>query len=120
MPHGFERQSRVADHIKEELGKLLLSHSRDPRFSFVSISAIELAKDYSRAKVFVTVLDDKQVDEVIAALNKAAGFFRRELAHRVNLRTTPKLHFQYDASLQQGQKISELLAKHSTDESEKE
>lgn len=118
MPHGFERKSRVADHLRQELGRLLLSHSRDPRFSFVSITTIDLAKDYSHAKVFVTVLDDDQINDTLVALNKAAGFFRRELAHRVNLRTTPKLHFFYDETLRRGDKISRLLSKPPSDSEE--
>lgn len=118
MPHGFERRSRVADHLRHVLGRLLLTHSHDPRFSFVSISSIELSKDYAHAKVFVSILDESQVNEVIAALNKAAGFFRRELAHTVNLRTTPKLHFVYDETLVRGERISQLLTKPSTDPEE--
>lgn len=118
MPHGFDRRLRVADHLKSELANLLLSHSYDPRFSFVSIASIEVSKDYSLAKVFVTILDDNQVAEVMTALNKAAGFFRRELAHRVNLRTTPKLHFIYDETLKRGQKISDLLSKSSRESKE--
>ncbi len=110
MAHGFERKSRVADHLKNELGRLLLSHSFDPRFKFVSVSAIELSKDYAHATVYVTILDDSQVKDILAALNKAAGFFRRELARRVNLRTTPQFHFQYDSSIRHGEKIAKLLS----------
>lgn len=110
MAHGYERKSRVADHLKHELGSLLLSHTFDPRFKFVSISGIELSKDYAHATVYVTILDDSQVKDILKALNQASGFFRRELAQRVNLRTTPKFHFQYDESIIQGEKITKLLS----------
>lgn len=120
MSHGFERKLRVADHIRNELGRLLLTHSHDPRFKFVSISAVELSKDYSHAKVFVTVLNDSQVPEILEALTKAAGFFRRELARIINLRSTPKLFFVYDGTLRQGDRISQLLSKPSDDDASTE
>lgn len=118
MAHGFERKSRVADHLKHELGRLLLSHSFDPRFKFVSITAIELSKDYAHATVYVTILNDSQVKDILIALNKAAGFFRRELAQRVNLRTTPQFHFQYDESIRRGEKITKLLSQKPSEEEE--
>jgi ribosome-binding factor A len=110
VSHGFDRRVRVTDLIKHELAKLLLS-SQDPRFGFVSISQVEISKDYANAKVFVTILDDEKIGEIMAALKKAAGFFRHELAATVNMRTTPKLHFYYDDTLRRGQKIDELLKK---------
>lgn len=111
MPHPFDRRLRVADLLKQELAKLLQESSHDPRFSFVSVSAIEISKDYSCAKVYVTVLNDTKLHETIRALNKAAGYFRYQLAHRVNFRTTPKLRFHYDDTITRGQRISQLLRK---------
>ena len=118
MAHAYDRRLRVADLIKHELGRLLLSESRDPRFTFVSITSVDVARDYANAKVFVTLLDDSQVQETLEALNRAAGFFRYELANKVNLRTTPRLHFYYDESLRQGQRINDLLKKRDADEEE--
>lgn len=118
MPHAFDRKVRVGDLIKHELAKLLLA-SKDPRFTFASITSVEVSNDYANAKVFVSLLDENMVDEVMPALNKAAGFFRFQLAKQVNLRTTPRLHFHYDNTLAQGQKINDLLKK-STKEDNKD
>jgi ribosome-binding factor A len=116
LPHGFDRKSRVADNLKYELAKCLLNNSYDPRFSFVSISSIEISKDYAHAKVYVTILDDAHIEEILAALNKASGFFRHELARTVNLRSTPRLSFVYDDTIVRGQKISELLSRSHKDQ----
>lgn len=116
--HSYDRKLRVADLIKHELAKLILEHSRDPRFNFVSVTSVDISRDYSNAKVFVTILNDDQIKETLAALNKASGFFRHQLANAVNLRTTPKLHFHYDDTIRKGQKISELLK--STKDADKE
>ncbi len=109
MTHAFDRRVRIADLIKEELARLLLTDSKDPRFGFVSVTSVEVVKDYSNAQVFVTILNDQEVAEVIKALNKASGYFRYQLAHTLNLRTTPKLYFHYDETIKQGQKIMSLL-----------
>jgi ribosome-binding factor A len=114
VPHGYSRKLRVADLLKHQLAELLINTSHDPRFKFVSISAVEISHDYSYAKVFVTALDDSKVEDILMALNKAAGFLRHQLAQTVNLRRTPKLHFFYDETICQGQKISELLQKSNT------
>lgn len=109
MPHSFDRTRRVADLIKQEIAKLLIKETRDPRFAFVTVTDVEVAKDYSVAKIFVTVLDRAKITETLTALNKAAGFFRYQLAHVVNMRTTPRIQFVYDESVSRGQRISDLL-----------
>lgn len=109
MPHSYDRKLRVADLLKREIGQLLLQHSQDPRFAFVSLTSVEISKDYAHAKIFVTLLNEKETASTVKALNNAASFFRRELARKVNLRTTPKLHFYYDETLHRGHRISELL-----------
>jgi ribosome-binding factor A len=107
----IDRRFRIADLIKHEIAKLLLEKSRDPRFVFVSVVSVEVSKDYSHAKVFVTVLEDQDKDAVLKALNKAASFFKYQLAHTLNMRTTPDLCFYYDDTFRQSQRISELLKK---------
>lgn len=110
MPHSFDRTRRVADLIKHEIAKLLIRETRDPRFAFVTVTDVEVAKDYSTARIFVTVLDETKIDETISALNKASGFFRSQLAHVVNMRSTPRIIFLYDESVARGQRISDLLS----------
>lgn len=109
MSHAYDRKRRVADLIKQEIAKLLIKEVRDPRFAFVTVTEVEVSKDYSHAKIFVTVLDEFKIEETIKALNKASGFFRYQLAHLVNMRTTPKLYFVYDESVARGQRVSKLL-----------
>lgn len=109
MAHSFDRTRRVADLIKQEIAKLLIKETRDPRFTFVTVTDVEVAKDYSVAKIFVTVPDTSKIKETLDALNKAAGFFRYQLAHLVNMRSTPRIQFVYDESVLRGQRISDLL-----------
>ena len=47
--------------------------------------------------------------EILKGLQSAAGFMRRELARRINLRATPELTFVYDESLRHGARINTIL-----------
>lgn len=123
------RGQRVADQIQRELATLIQLEVRDPRVGMVSITGIDLSRDLAHAKVFVTVLDtvtnngaianlataeeddldSLQVRDNVEALNKAAGFLRSQLSKRLALRAVPKLRFFYDASIENGQRLSGLI-----------
>jgi len=105
----FSRQQRVADSLQREIAAIIQKEVQDPRLGLVSITAVKLARDYSRAKIFVSVLDDDKASAAVTALNHAAKFIRHELARRVNMRTTPSLEFVYDESIQRGQHLSDLI-----------
>ncbi len=123
------RMQRVADQIQRELATLIQLEVSDPRIGMVSVTGVEVSRDFAHAKVFVTVLnslgedsqlnsitltqpgelDELEVQQNIKALNKAAGYLRTLLAKRLDLRSVPKLHFHFDASIQRGQQISSLI-----------
>ncbi len=106
------RSRRVGEQIQRELAELIQHEVKDPRVKWVTISAVRVTKDFSHATVFFTVLGnyEETVDEdVITGLDKASGFLRRELAHRMKLRITPQLHFKYDASSIKGDKLAGLI-----------
>lgn len=99
-----EAQIRVAmsDIVRNEL--------KDPRIGFVSVTAVELSKDLSYCKVFVSILGDKQSQSVtLNALVAAQGFVRRQLAEKVNLRKVPEVVFHFDDSIERGSRINRLL-----------
>ena len=112
MAREFKRTSRVGDFIKQELASLIQRELRDPRIGMVSVTGVEVSRDLAHATVFVTVLGkDSAADaaESIAALNHAAGFLRTQIAKISNARTTPKLRFDFDASICRGARMSKLI-----------
>ncbi len=112
MNKSTSRTRRVAEQMRRELAALILQEVKDPRVKLVSLSGAEVSRDLSHAKVFVSVLgDENAAKEALAGLEHAAGFLRRELGHRMRLRTIPQLHFIHDTSMEQGAHINELLAK---------
>ncbi len=112
MPKEFSRTKRVASQIQRELAQLIQFEVKDPRVGLVTVSGIELSRDLSYAKVYVTVFTvDGNVEEALEGLNKAAGFLRRELGKRLSIRVTPQLKFLYDASVEHGANLSALIDK---------
>lgn len=107
-----QRTERVADQIRSELSQILRMEMKDPRIELASISAVEVTRDFSHAKVMVSVLGDdlEKREEAVATLRQAKGWVRSQLARRLRLRQTPELHFELDRGAEHSQHINELLA----------
>ena len=104
------RSARIADQIQRELAELIRLELRDPRVNFVTLTGVELSRDKSHAKVFFTVMGgEAQQEETLEGLQRAAGFLRSALAHRLTTRTVPQLAFAYDESIERGVRLSRLI-----------
>lgn len=118
---GFQRADRVADLIKAEISHILLRQIQDPRLQNVTITDVEVTKDLHLAKVFFVRMGESECsDDTKEGLRSAAGFLRRELGKKVQLRYVPELMFVYDESFAYGDRIERLLAEVRTDEQEEE
>jgi ribosome-binding factor A len=110
VPREFERAVRVGDQIQRELAALLEREARDQSFGLVTVSGVEVSRDLSYARVYVSVLNPAcELGTIISALNDAAGHLRHELSRRVRLRSIPRLHFLYDASISEGARLSSVI-----------
>ncbi|MBX9916590.1 MAG: 30S ribosome-binding factor RbfA [Nitrosomonas sp.] len=110
MPKDFSRTLRVADQIQRELADLVQNEIKDPRVRQITITAVEVTRDYSNAKVFYTTLCNAEENVLVEkGLEHAKGFLRTHLAHRMKLRITPQLHFVFDASVERGVRLSKLI-----------
>jgi ribosome-binding factor A len=108
---GFDRAQRMADLIQKTLAQMLLEDMSDERFRMVTVMGVTLSKDFSYAKVFVSVLtdDEEKILATVKALNGAARSLRYHLAQEINIRVTPELKFVYDESTARGFRISSLI-----------
>lgn len=106
-----DRIIRISEEVKKEISNIIQNDLKDPRLpSLVSIVSCNVTKDLRYAKVFVSVLgSDEEKKNAISALKSAAGFIRRELGHRVQLRYTPEIHFELDTSIEHGFHINKLI-----------
>jgi ribosome-binding factor A len=108
MPRDYARTDRVAEQIQRELADLIRLEVKDPRVRMVTVTGVEVARDYSHAKIFYTTLEGAN-DLVQQGLERASGFLRSQLAHAMKLRITPQLHFVYDPSIEHGAHLSQLI-----------
>ena len=110
MPRDFPRTRRVGEQLQRELATLVRDEIDDPRLGMVSISAVEVSRDLSHAKVYFSTLGEQQdADASLEVLQGAAGFLRRLLGQRMVMRHVPQLHFKQDHSLEQGARLSALI-----------
>ena len=103
------RMGRINEEIQREMSSLIRT-VKDPRVSgMVSVTAVEATHDLRYAKIFISVLDKNDVNQVLKGLKSAAGYLRRELGHALNLRYTPELIFERDDSIDKGAHVLDLL-----------
>ena len=103
------RMGRINEEIQKELSQLIRT-VKDPRVQgLISITRVDTTADLKYAKVYVSVLDNTDADQVVKGLKSAAGYLRRELGHALSLRATPELTFIRDDSIDHGAHILSIL-----------
>src|SRR5262245_46225306 len=96
--------------MREALADLLDRQVKDPRVEGITVTGVQVTNDMAHAKVWFSVLggeDEKRL--ALRGLQNVAGFLRREIGRRLHIRTAPELRFEFDASLEHGQRIETLL-----------
>lgn len=110
MPRDFPRSRRIAEQIQRDLSDIIRVELKDPRVGMITITDVEMTPDNAHAKVFFTVLGQQpRIDEAAEGLQHAAGYLRSQLAQRIKIRVVPQLHFEYDASVERGIRLSQLI-----------
>lgn len=109
MPKTTDRMQRISDLIHRNIAKILSEEFKDPRIGLVTVMGIEVSRDLSFAKVYVSIYETDKVVQTLKVLNGASGFFRSHLAKMCHLRVIPKLKFIFDDSVQKGARIHSLL-----------
>ena len=109
MKKAFYRTDRVSAQLRRDLGQIVHQAVREHGLPSVSVSDVEISRDMSHAKVFVTALVPDQASAAIKGLKALAPELRFQLARAVRMRHVPELHFHYDDSVDKGERIDQLL-----------
>ena len=109
MKKAFYRTDRVSAQLRRDLGQIVHQAVREHGLPSVSVSDVEISRDMSHAKVFVTALIPDQASAAIKGLKALAPELRFQLARAVRMRHVPELHFHYDDSVDKGERIDQLL-----------
>ena len=101
---------RVNESIKEILGDAIASELKDPRIGFVTVTGVDTSPDLRSARVYVSVLGDEDDRErSLVGLRSSHGVLQRKIADAMRLKRTPTLTFEYDESVERGDRITRLL-----------
>lgn len=111
MATNYARSSRVAAELKKELSFILMRELKDPRVGMVTVNDVEVSRDLSFAKVFISFLDEQpeKVEQSLAILNKASGFIRSKVGAAMRLRIVPSIRFVYDNSMLYGVHMGKIV-----------
>ncbi len=106
-----KRIERIRGEIKKEVSNILLFDIKDPRLQgMASVVNVKVTSDLSRATIYVSVMgDDIAKKNSLIAITNSAGFIRRELSRRLNLRYVPELKFEIDDYIEKSIKINKIL-----------
>ena len=111
MKRDFSRTDRVSQQIQKEIAQIIQREIKDPRVGMATVSSVDVSRDLSYAKVFVTLYNAEEEKSKLAVeiLNDAAGFVRSLLGKRIRARIMPELRFVLDTTLMDGMRISNLV-----------
>lgn len=104
------RIDKINEEVKRELANVIreLKDSRIPLMT--SVVAVNVTNDLRYAKAYISVMGDEETKEkAMQGLKSAAGFIRRAMGKKVDLRYTPEFLFELDDSIEHGAHIEKLL-----------
>ena len=110
MPSGVRLQ-RIADRIREEISAMMIREINDPRLHQVYVSDVRVDRELTYADVYVSALEGQaRSKDILAGMESASGFMRRNLAARVELRAFPRLRFHWDPTPEHAEHMEKLFA----------
>lgn len=110
MAKNEARLNRINEELRKELSSILAYELKNPNITgMLSVTKVKITPDFKYAKVYVSILNSKDVDKTMEGLKESAGFIRSRIAKEINLRITPELVFEIDDSLEYGARIDSIL-----------
>ena len=104
MAKNTNRLGRVNEELKKEISQVINYELKNPDVTgMISVTKVKVTPDLKYAKVYVSILNPKNLSKTLSGLKESAGFIRSRVAQTVNLRITPELVFEYDDSIEYGE-----------------
>ena len=106
----MERTERIEEEIKKVVSRVIGQELKDPRLTgLISVTKVSVTKDLKYCKVFVSMLGTQSKEEAMTALKSGAGYIRREIGNSVRMHSTPEVKFEFDDSMEYGEKIQKMI-----------
>ncbi len=110
MPKNENRLNRINGELKKEISNIINFELKNPNVTgLISVTKVKITPDLKYAKIYVSILNSKNMKKTMEGLKESAGFIRTQVAKAINLRSTPELIFEIDDSLEYGEKIEKIL-----------
>ena len=104
------RLRRVNEAVREVVSAHIAGDLKDPRIGFVTVTAVDTSPDLTHARVYVSVLGDEgEREQTLEGLHSSRGYLQAMLNEELRLKRTPTLAFVYDASVERGMRLSQLI-----------
>ena len=104
------RLGKIAERMREELSEIMVMQIHDPRLAGVSITDVEVDRELAYAEVYFSCVEGaSRAEEILEGFSHAQGFLRSELAHRIDLRSFPRLRFRWDPTFERAERIEKLF-----------
>jgi len=105
-----QRVKKVDELIKRELGKIILKELDFPKNILVTLTEVETSKDLRDCKVFVSVLPERESNNVFRTLEKEIYNLQQILNQRLEMRPVPKIRFFEEKGLKEVQRVEKILS----------
>ena len=111
-----QRQLRVAEQVRHILSETMTRGKFNDPLLYegamnVTVAEVRMSPDMKHARAYVMTLGGRDMDKMLPALNNSAGLFQKELARKLTMKFTPRVHFVTDETFDEAQKIDALLRK---------
>lgn len=121
MPKNEARLNRINEELKKEISRVINYELKNQNVTgMITVTKTKITPDFKYAKVYVSVLNSKNLEKTLEGLKESSGFIRSEIARTINLRITPELVFELDDSLEYGEKIDSILKELKKEKKEQE
>jgi ribosome-binding factor A len=107
-----QRQLRVGEEIRHLLAELLeRGGMRDPELRDVriTVTSVDVSPDLRNATAFIMPLGGQDKERLLAAMKRAAPWFRARVSEKAGLRSAPDIRFQLDTTFDEADRIGALL-----------
>jgi ribosome-binding factor A len=112
----FKRTDRVSDEIRKIVSEVL-SRMQHYNFDQVTVTGVKITPDLRNARIYYRLLDPTRRPEIMKGLQNKGKQIQYEVGQQLTLRSTPRLKFEYDESIDYGDRIEQLFHKiHENDE----
>ena len=101
---------RVNEELKREVSNIINYELKNSKVTgLISVTKVKVTPDLRYARIWISALNCKNKKETLLGLKQSSGFIRTRIAQKVNMRITPELVFEFDETMEYGERIDTIL-----------